>query len=36
MGDDEITIVMTTHVVYDFAARRGALLPSVDAGVATP
>jgi len=35
MGDDEITIMMTTNVVYDFGARLGALLSSVDAGVAT-
>jgi len=35
MGDDQITIMMTTYVVYDFRARRGALLSSVDAAVAT-
>ena len=31
MGDDEITIMMTTHVVYDFGACRDALLSTVDA-----
>jgi hypothetical protein len=36
IGDDASTIILTTLVVHDLGARRGALLSSVDTGVVTP